>query len=99
MKTPMKIFKKHGAHYYGDDEDDIIAAMEEYSEQQVKNLNISDVIVRFLEEKGIDMDMDVKDITVGIEHAGHLKQDRLYIFDKDGNRLDSLDINDPTYLV
>jgi len=42
------------------------------------------------------MNMDAKDITVGIEHAGHLNQDRLYIFDKDGNRLDSLDVNYPS---
>jgi hypothetical protein len=59
-------------------------------------LNISDVIVRFLKGKAIDMNMDAKDITVGIEHAGHLNQDRLYIFDKDGNRLDSLDVNYPS---
>ena len=67
--------------------------IQNFNERQ-ENLNISDVIVRFLEGKAIDMDMDAKDITVGIEHAGHLNQDRLYIFDKDGNRLDSLGINE-----
>ena len=44
MKTPMEIFKKHGAHYYENDEQAIIDAMTEYAEQQVKNLNIPDVI-------------------------------------------------------
>ena len=43
MKTPMEIFKKHGAHYYENDEQAIIDAMTEYAEQQVKNLNIPDV--------------------------------------------------------
>ena len=40
MKTQMEIFKKHGAHYYEDDEQSIIDAMTEYAEQQVKNSNI-----------------------------------------------------------
>ena len=62
--------------------------------EATENLNISDVIVRFLNSKAIDLNMDVKDIRIGIEHAGHLGMDRLYILDKEGNRLDSLDINE-----
>lgn len=63
-------------------------------EDKISELNISDVIVRFLKQKAIDLNMGVKDITVGIEYAGHLKQHRLYILDKEGNRLDSFDINE-----
>jgi hypothetical protein len=56
-------------------------------------LKISDAIVHFLNQKATDLKMDVKQITVGIEHAGYLKMDRLYILDKEGNRLLSYNIN------
>lgn len=46
MKTPMEIFKKYGAYHYEDDEQSIIDAMNEYTEQQVKKLNIPAVINR-----------------------------------------------------
>ena len=51
MKTPMEIFKKHGAHYYENDEQSIIDAMNEYTEQQVKNLNIPAVINQVCDHK------------------------------------------------
>ncbi len=58
-------------------------------------LKISDAIVHFLNQKATDLKMDVKQITVGIKYAGYLKMDRLYILDKEGNRLCSYDINAP----
>ena len=33
MKTPIQIFKKHGAYYYENDEQEIIDAMSEYAKQ------------------------------------------------------------------
>lgn len=46
MNTPMQIFKKHGAHFYENDEQAIIDAMDEYAEQQTKNLPLFDVVTQ-----------------------------------------------------
>lgn len=58
-----------------------------------KALHIADVIARFLKIKATELEIRHDEIKVGIEYAELLKQERLYITNLNGGRMDSLDLN------
>jgi len=57
--TAIQVFKKYGAHYYDDDEEAIIKAMDEYAESKAKEAfdaarQLDKPVVKSETDKGIE---------------------------------------------